>query len=1228
MRKFIAEVLVLSILFTILSGIVMTSPVQAASNWSYPSGTPSTPFPSGGNGQSSNPYKISTAQELANLAYLVNNSVTGYSESTVYYELSKDIDLGGNWTPIGINEKAFAGHFNGKGFSIKNLYCDISNIPGVGLFGTSNGVISNLVVSGSFHSSNWDIGGIVGKNTGTISNCQNFANISMDHVFTTKSMGGIAAVSEGGSITNCKNYGTLLCGQEGGYVGGIVGSLTSGATIAHCGNMGTVEGSSGAAAGGIAGNAEGDCSISNSYNIGNIQGKFQVGGISGNAYCPISNCFNVGTLISETNEVGTIAGASISTIKNCYWLTSTGSTSVFEGGASVSDCVDFNVDQTLASSVSISGSSYTTLVSALNAIAPAGYQWDTEAHVNGDYPFPVESISGTGTSSSDPYLISTAEQLWQLSNDSNSGNNYAGKYIKLKNNITLNNGAFSSNGSYSSGMPVEWIPIKDFAGTFDGGGYSVRGVYINNSNDNQGLFGVLNGTVKSLGVTNSYIKGKDNVGAVAGSVTGGLVNGCYSNSFVKGDSGVGGIIGRISTSGNTTVQYCQNSGNVSASTNAGGIVGASIINASPDSLTIQNCFNVGTITVSSDKCGGITAMQEANGGSIVVKYCYNAGDIIGTALNSDYTGGLVAAASSLVGGSFTIESCYNTGRISTGSAIVGSFVENENKVVGNCFYDKQYCSGGAIKGADIVEHTFGRYTAELRSDSLISWIGGVATPSNWVFTGGLYPRLSDPADGSIDMDGTDAAFVSVATAAFDRSSWTDMDKVDNVRGNFSVGGADNGIVWSSSNPATVNVLDHDSTGSFSTRDVLVSRGTSDLSVVLTAQRGLASRSITLNVKALNKHDTPAAQIDFINERLAGLVADADYKINSVAYNASSTGTVPIDGAWYGTTLSIVKSGNNITTQDSTSQSLVIPTRLAAPVAPVLSSKTSSSITLTSVPTQEYSLNSGLTWQNSGVFSGLSAATTYSAITRTKATSTTFASVTSAALLVVTDASTSGSASSSSSHSSSSTKKVAATEKTENPLPETTKDLNTFTDVSQKDWFFDAVEYVRKAGLMRGTSNTTFEPNLDTNRAMLVTMLWKLENEPQTTPSYQFKDISSGSYYAKAVAWSEDKGIIRGLSTNSFGPNDQVTREQLTMILWRYAKDKGYTVNSAENISMNKFTDSSQISRDAIPAMGWAYSAGLINGRTESKLAPKGYATRAEVAKILMLFNEKIAKAKK
>ena len=178
----------------------------------------------------------------------------------------------------------------------------------------------------------------------------------------------------------------------------------------------------------------------------------------------------------------------------------------------------------------------------------------------------------------------------------------------------------------------------------------------------------------------------------------------------------------------------------------------------------------------------------------------------------------------------------------------------------------------------------------------------------------------------------------------------------------------------------------------------------------------------------------------------------------------------------------------------------------------------------------------------------------------------------------------------------------------------------FTDVSTSDWFYSDVMFVYENGLFSGTDSRSFSPNASMTRAMLVTVLYRLEGEPAGTGSSSFSDVCSGSYYEKAVAWAAANGIVTGTGSTSFSPDAKVTREQLAAILYRYAQYK--KLDTDAGAKLDSFSDAGNVSGYASEALSWAVSEGLINGAS-GRLMPKGDATRAQVAAILHRFVENV-----
>lgn len=173
----------------------------------------------------------------------------------------------------------------------------------------------------------------------------------------------------------------------------------------------------------------------------------------------------------------------------------------------------------------------------------------------------------------------------------------------------------------------------------------------------------------------------------------------------------------------------------------------------------------------------------------------------------------------------------------------------------------------------------------------------------------------------------------------------------------------------------------------------------------------------------------------------------------------------------------------------------------------------------------------------------------------------------------------------------------------------------FNDVSTYDWFYDAVMYAYSNGIMNGLDTNVFGPNETTTRAMLVTMLYRAAGEPAVRGTNTFRDVAANTWYTDAIIWASTNGIVTGVDDGLFNPNGAITREQLATILYRYAKYVGDDVSASASLA--GFTDAGSISDYAKDAMSWAVAAGLFEGRDNGKLEPTGTATRAEIATVFM-----------
>ena len=179
----------------------------------------------------------------------------------------------------------------------------------------------------------------------------------------------------------------------------------------------------------------------------------------------------------------------------------------------------------------------------------------------------------------------------------------------------------------------------------------------------------------------------------------------------------------------------------------------------------------------------------------------------------------------------------------------------------------------------------------------------------------------------------------------------------------------------------------------------------------------------------------------------------------------------------------------------------------------------------------------------------------------------------------------------------------------------------FTDVADSDWYAEAVNYVSANGLMEGIRSGIFDPTGTTTRAMLVTVLYRLEGSPNAVGNSDFSDVASDAWYADAVTWASENGIVDGYGHSQFGPSDPVTREQAASILYRYTCWK-HLDGEVQGL-LDGFADGGTVSAWAREATAWAVGVGLLNGRSGKKLEPQGLTTRAETAALLMRFQQQV-----
>ena len=815
---------------------------------------------------------------------------------------------------------------------------------------------------------------------------------------------------------------------------------------------------------------------------------------------------------------------------------------------------------------------------------------------------PEKPAQGDGTVNN-PYKISSAENLYWFAGLVNGTLTDVEKdtdaHAELTNDITINTGVLSAVAS--GGTPANtWTPMgtsKDYAytGTFDGGNHTISGLYYNGDGDYAGLFGYVGsgGQVKNVKVADSYISNSEWIGR-----TGGV---CGYNR---------GTITNCSFSGSVT---CNNT-----NTYVGGVCGG-------NSGTTENSYNAGTVTsVGSEASVGGVCGYSLNGSAI--RNCYNTGAVNGenTGYGYFFAGGVCGNNASFRHQS-TITNCYNTGSVTVsvtgsgnGNIYAGGVCGFNDETITNCYWREVTGLNGCGRDTGTVTNVKSK-TAEEFASGAVAWLlnryqengpwrqtlsegndnyptldsaqgivfqvmldetacycnGSFTFPASPSRPGYTFDEWNTEADGTgthykegdrvtpTEPNGTVTLYAQWTaneyTVTFDPNGGEGIissqsftyDTAQKLTGN---GFTRTGYTFDEWNTAA------DGTGTSYKDGQQVSNLTTEPNgtVTLYAQWTANSYSVTLNLnggKFVEGYQgvtsytygtttllPDAEQVTRSGYRFEGWYADEEFQ----------------DGPY--TEISAADLGNKtfyarwsfINIPDPNGITVTQPANGTIRVNPSNGS-TGTLITVTATPDEGYEL-------------------AYITVDGEKITGNTFRmpdkAVTVTAVFV----------------------------------PVTFP----FTDVKSGDWFYDAVAYIYANGLMDGTSATTFEPNANMTRAMVWTIIARIDGET----------VTGAAWATDARAWAMAEGVSDGTD-----PNGLVTREQFATMLYRYAVAKGYDVSIGESTNILSYADFASISEYAIPAMQWACGSGIVTGVTDSTLAPQGTATRAQCAAMLMRFAE-------
>ena len=785
--------------------------------------------------------------------------------------------------------------------------------------------------------------------------------------------------------------------------------------------------------------------------------------------------------------------------------------------------------------------------------------------------------SGTGTED-DPYVIASAEQFAYFAQQM-KGEDYngAGEYFVLTADLEL--------------TAANWTPIFRFDGSFDGNGHTIvytqqEGRYSTNDVNQRfyyfGLFGIQRGTVSNLNVSGDILVSVPtptdfrladvNVGGICG-YTRGTVTHCYSDveiRFAEGMSStpnVGGIAGQVDNDREDpgVVECCGYTGSISGNVSgakAGGIAGHM------RGGTIRQCFNKGTIdlTVNGAYAGGIIgSIYDMNYTKTrVIESCYNWGDISvkattsGTASVGGIGGNLSAEEGN--GANYyppsTIRGCYSTGELASSADTTSPL---SPLVSGHVEVSHNYCLEGGDENTTQVADKEALFEA-LNAFAANTWFTDTVTGDVRL----LWELKVNPTPEAVfNADSENGGVLSNVTAGMmysldDGATWIEI--IDTTAAITGVT-TENGIrvYWPG---------DFHETNDSAVQIIAITKAA--------APSGVSGQNCTTSAQN--------------NGKITGVDATMEYRLEDGDTWIAITGDT-VTGLEPGTYLVRVKGSGTTLASDPVS---VVIRRYVGPTTYPITVKDAENGTVTcyahgAAKDAEVTLH-----VKADVGYQLASLTITDADGNTRAVTKvdekTYTFVMPASAVTV---------------------EAVFTPTTVEP-----SDLP-FTDVSTSDWFYGAVKFVYENGLMDGVGNNLFAPNATLNRAMAVTILYRLEGSPAVTTDAGFNDVAAGTWYTDAVNWAAANNIVNGVEGNNFDPTGSLTREQMATVLYRYAQYKGADVSASGDIS--GFVDSANVSSWAADAVKWAVGSGLVNGVEGNALAPQGTSTRAQAATVLMRF---------
>ena len=1124
--------------------------------------------------------KIYSKYDLWDFSYALSQNTAGYANANV--SLEQNIDLGSAaWVPIGTNYLpsmgpiTFTGTFDGNGHTINNIHIvdrtynptpadDYRSSPDVGLFARlgSGGTVKNLKVTGSVSGGERgvNVGGIVGANNrGTVTNCT-FSGSVNGGIATT--VGGIVGLNSG-SVTDCTNSG----GVSGkGNVGGIVGQNNS--SVTDCTNTsGFIISGSDNNFGGVVGNNSGtveNCSNSGSFSVpapgaGSDTSGGNLGGVVGQnsgAGARITSCYNIGDLCNDFPS---------------------GS---FDGN--LGGVVGNNSDNS-----SVTNSYNTGTIGVSNVPLVSGTVGGVVGSNSGNSS--VTNCYNSGKFGS--FINSTVGGVIGSNTDTSNVTNC---YFLQQDNVPAQG---IGSGETTGATPVDDLTKQeqfsdwDFANIWRISQSLNRPVLQENAQD---------GLPPGLGTADSpyRISTADELAAFRDRVNDGSEQSAHAKLMNNIDLN-GSVTNQWTPIGTSSSQYTGNFNGqnfkisglyINTNTDYQGLFGYVGTNGKIENLTVSGSVS------GSNYVGGIVGYNQYG----TVESCTNTGNA--SVSGSSYVGGVAGRNDG------TVRNCYNTASVSGDSTIGGVVGGNYLRVL-NCYFLQTDTVNVDLPGIGEYNDTTNIATATAKDEAAFH-SGEVAhllqgTQPQPVWGQDLSTDDSWPTLIALDESAQPVYQVTVVYGDYDNAPTTETSYTNDpavpsetpTRDGYTfdswktTGEGTTTITYTAQwkentpepepeptpepDPTPTPTPDPEPTPEGPSTEV--SAGWEDIAgEIEDAEEG---DEITINMGDETK--VPAE----IFESVAGKDVDVTFDLGDDLSWTVNGKDIPDDAA-----LADLDLGVALDTDGIPANVVNAITGEVGTVQITLAHDGEFGFTMTlSAPLGEE--NAGY-WENLYHYDEEAEKLNFEAAAEIDEDGNVKIPFTHASqyAIVIDD------------HSHATV-----------PVSEI------FIDIAPDAWYKDAVQYAYDNGLMTGVSATEFAPEATTTRAMIVSILARLENVT-SAESAGFSDVSDGDWYATAVNWAANVGVVNGYEDNTFRPNTAITREQLAAILMNYASYKGQDVSARADLSA--YSDAATISSWANDVMQWAVAEGLISGMTEDTLQPQGNATRAQVAAILQRFLDK------